>query len=63
MFEDDQTARSKYWTAPEILRKQSQAVDHAAKKMADIYSLGIIFSEILIMENPYESLVKDPEGT
>lgn len=48
-----------YWTAPELLRED---VVLPYSQPGDVYSYGIILSELLSREEPYSSLTMEPRG-
>ena len=44
------------WTAPEMLRKkQNDTIRVKGTKSADVYSFGVIMSELMTRELPYQS--------
>lgn len=48
-----------FWTAPEFL---GEDVSVRCSQPGDVYSYGIILSELLNREEPYSSLCMEPRG-
>lgn len=48
-----------FWTAPEFLGEGDGV---RCSQQGDVYSYGIILSELLSREEPYSSLCMDPKG-
>lgn len=48
-----------FWTAPELLEED---VAVRSSQPGDVYSYGIILSELLNREEPYSSLCMEPRG-
>ncbi|KAK2719178.1 hypothetical protein QYM36_004871, partial [Artemia franciscana] len=53
------TAKDLLWTAPELLRNESLRLE--GTQSGDIYSLGIIFQEVVTREQAYGMLTQRPE--
>ncbi|XP_041377423.1 uncharacterized protein LOC121389840 [Gigantopelta aegis] len=64
-YNRDRTVSSLFWTSPELLRKGSCLSEiHRGTKEGDVYSFGIILSEVITHEKPFafeRSVVKDSD--
>ena len=56
-------ARGLFWTAPELLPSHVTALDHVGPgtREGDVYSVGIIMSEIISREQPYHDVGVDAD--
>ena len=58
---DYQTYKALLWTAPELLRQETQR-RYYGTKMGDVYSFGIILQELLYRAMPFFMDSETPKG-
>ena len=62
--EESNLLQTLHWTAPELINDDTDTIDDIGKgtQAGDIYSLGVIFNEIMTREEPYNDVGLPPRG-